>query len=50
MVPLEPLCSCIEIVLHHKPSKILIQTSSAAEYIESDIQNIKTPRTYDPII
>ena len=33
-----------------KLSKILIKTSNIAEYIESDIQNIKTPRTDDPII
>ena len=33
-----------------KPSKILIKTLNAAEYIELDIQNIQTPRTYDRII
>ena len=33
-----------------KLSKILIKTSNAAEFIESDIQNIEAPRTDDPII
>ena len=34
-----------------KPSKIFcIKTLNAAEYIESDIQNIEAPRTDDPII
>ena len=31
-------------------SKILIKTSSAEEYIESNIQNIEAPRTDDLII
>ena len=30
--------------------KILIKTLNATEYIESDIQNIETPRIDDPII
>ena len=30
--------------------KILIKTSNAAEYIESETQNIEAPRTDDPII
>ena len=30
--------------------KILIKTSNATEFIESDIQNIEAPRTDDPII
>ena len=35
----------------NKLSKILIKTSNAVEYIESDIQNTKTPRSKnDPII
>ena len=34
----------------NKPSKILIKTSNAAKYIESDIQNIEVPRTDDPIL
>ena len=33
-----------------KPSKILIKTSNAVKSIESDIQNIETPRLDDPII
>ena len=33
-----------------KPSKILIKTSNAVEYIELDIQDIEAPRTDDPII
>ena len=33
-----------------KPSKILIKTSSAMEYIELDIQNIKATRLDDRII
>ena len=33
-----------------KPSKILIKISNTAEYIESNIQNIKAPRIDDPII
>ena len=33
-----------------KPSKFLTKTSNAAEYIESDIQNIKAPRPNDTII
>ena len=33
-----------------KSSIILIKTSSAAEYIELNIQTIETPRIDDPII
>ena len=33
-----------------KPSKILMKTSIAAEYIKSVIQNIKAPTIEDPII
>ena len=33
-----------------KPSKNLIKTLNAIEYIELDIQIIKAPRTDDPII
>ena len=33
-----------------KPSEILIKTSNASEYSESDIQNIKAPRKYELII
>ena len=33
-----------------KLSKNFIKTSNAKEYIESDIQNIESPRTVDPII
>ena len=36
------LCSQVD-----KPSKILIKTSNAAKYIESDIQNIETPKIDD---
>ena len=32
-----------------KPSKILIKTLSATNYIELDVQNIEPPRTNDPI-
>ena len=39
--------SCSEV---DKISKILIKTSNAADYIESDTQNIKAPRIDDPII
>ena len=34
----------------NKPSKILIKTSNAKEYIDSDIQNIKVPKIDDLII
>ena len=34
----------------NKLSKIYIKTSNTAEYIESDVQNIKAPRTNDPTI
>ena len=34
----------------NKLSKVLIRTLNAAEYIESDTQNIEAPRTDDPII
>ena len=34
----------------NKPSKIVIKTSNATEYIELDIQIIKAPRIDDPII
>ena len=34
----------------HKFSNILIKTSNAAKYIESNIQNIEAPRTDDHII
>ena len=37
---------CFEV---DKPSKILIKTSNAAEYIESNIQNIEALRIDDPI-
>ena len=33
-----------------KLSKFLIKTSNAAKFIESDIQNLETPRTDDLII
>ena len=33
-----------------KPSKILIKTLNALEYIKSDIQNIEEPRIDDLII
>ena len=33
-----------------KPSKFLIKTLNAAEYIESDIQKNEVPRTGDHII
>ena len=33
-----------------KLSEILIKTSNASEYIESDIQNIEAPRIYDSIV
>ena len=33
-----------------KPSEFLIKTLNAAEYIESDIQNIEAPRIDNPII
>ena len=33
-----------------KPSKLLIKTLNAVEYIELDIQNTEPPRTDDPII
>ena len=33
-----------------KLSEILIKTLNVTEFIESDIQNIKPPRTDDPII
>ena len=33
-----------------KPSKILIKTSNAMEYIESEIQNVEALRTGDHII
>ena len=39
------LCSDVD-----KPREILIKTSNAAEYIESDIQNIEAPLIDDPII
>ena len=32
-----------------KPSKILIKTLNAVEYIESDVQHIEAPRTDDPL-
>ena len=34
----------------NKLFKILIKTSNAAKFIESDIQNIEAPRIDDPII
>ena len=34
----------------NKPSEILIKTSNEAEYIQSDVQNIKAPRSDNPII
>ena len=34
----------------NKPSQILMKTSNVMEYIESYIQNIEAPRTYDPIV
>ena len=33
-----------------KPSKFLIKTSNAREYLKSDIQNIEAPIIDDPII
>ena len=33
-----------------KSFEILIKTSNAVEYIESDIQTIEAPRTDDPIV
>ena len=34
----------------NKPFKILIKTSITIEFIESNIQNTKAPRTNNPII
>ena len=38
---------CFEV---DKPSKIFIKILNVVEYIESNIQNIETPTTNDPII
>ena len=39
------LCSKVD-----KPFNFFIKTSNAMEFIESDIQNIEVPRTYDLVI
>ena len=40
MVPLEPLCSCIEIILHHKPceNSLIYYFSLLVKSFEEEIQ------------
>ena len=45
--------NCLRVVLGSevdKPSEVLIKILNATKYIESNIQNFKALRTYDPII